>query len=127
METGVVVSILRILPLPKQRLEVLEILRSVQGPTLAQPGCESCRIYEEQGAERAILLCEHWESEGSLQEHVRSELYGRVLAAVELSHRAPEFCFYHVSVRRGMDLIEEIRGRSGDASAVSVAAPGPER
>lgn len=121
---GVVVSTLRIVPLPKQRFEVLEILRSVQGPTLAHPGCQGCRIYEEQGPEHSILLCGLWESETALHEHIRSGFYRRVLSAVELSSRAPEVCFHHVSATEGMELIEKLRSGCGDAEAVSSATPG---
>ena len=116
-----IISTLRIMPSAKQRRETLEMLRSVQGPTLAYPGCVSCRIYEEHGPDRAILFYERWESEAAFQEHVRSDLYHHVLAAVELSNRPPEICFHHVSATQGMDLIENLRDGSGPASSSNPA------
>ena len=113
----VTLSILRILPLPKQRVEALEILRSVQGRIQAQPGCASCRIYEERGLGQAVLFCEEWESEAALHQHVRSDLYRRILAAVELSKGPPEFSFHHVASTHGMELVEQLRGRTGEASS----------
>jgi hypothetical protein len=35
----VIVGTLRIVPLPPRRAEVLDILETIQGPVLAQPGC----------------------------------------------------------------------------------------
>jgi quinol monooxygenase YgiN len=104
-----VVGTLRILPLPNRRIEVLEILRSVQGPVLAQPGCASCHIYEEQGPEPAVVLIERFESDEALEAHVRSENYRRILAAVELSGSRPEICFEHVSASEGIELVERHR------------------
>ena len=120
--TRVVISTLRFVPSQKQHPEVLEILRSVLGPTETQPGCLSCHIYEEDGPDRATVLCGHWETEAALQEHIRSDLYRRVLAACELSDRPPTFCFHHVSRTQGMDLIHQLRGCSGEQSPGDLAS-----
>ena len=104
-----VVGTVRFLPSPARRAEVLEVLRSVQGPVLAQPGCAACDIYEEQGAEMAIVLVERWESEASLETHLRSEAYHRILCAMELSGGQPDVRFESVTAREGMELIERLR------------------
>ena len=44
-----IVETLRLRPLPERRGDLLEILRSVQGRVLAQPGCVAFQVYEEQG------------------------------------------------------------------------------
>jgi quinol monooxygenase YgiN len=99
-------------PLPKQRLEVLEILLSVLGPTEIQPGCLSCCVYEEMAPDRAVVFHAHWETEPALHEHIHSDSYPRLLAACELSNQPPEFNFHHVSKTQGMDLIQQLRGCS---------------
>jgi len=109
-----VISILRFVPSPKRHSEVLEILRSVLGPTETQPGCLGCHLYEEDGPDQATVLCGHWKTEPALHEHIRSDLYRRILAACELSDRPPEFSFHHVSRTQGMDLIQRLRGGSGE-------------
>jgi hypothetical protein len=38
-QEAVIVGTLRIVPLPPRRAEVLDILETIQGPVLAQPGC----------------------------------------------------------------------------------------
>jgi quinol monooxygenase YgiN len=108
-----ILGTLRILPLPNRRSEALEILRSVQGPVLAQPGCVACDIYDEQGSEPAIVLLERWDSDDALASHLRSDLYRRVLAAVELSGSQPDFRFEHVSSSEGIELVERLRRPGG--------------
>jgi quinol monooxygenase YgiN len=104
-----IVGTLRILPPPHRRAEVLEIFRTVQGPILAQPGCTACHIYEEQSPERAVVLVEMWTDQVSLDEHLRSESYRRILGAMELSSEPPVVRFDTVSATEGMELIERMR------------------
>ena len=108
-----VIGTLRIPPLPDRRADVLEVLRSIQGPVLAQPGCAACHIYEEEGPEPAIVLVERWDSEAALEAHIRSEAYRRILGAIELSGGPPEVRFDHVSASEGMELIERSRDLGG--------------
>jgi quinol monooxygenase YgiN len=108
-----IVGTLRILPAPDRRAEILEVLRGIQGPVLAQPGCLACHIYEEQGLEQALCLVERWESQAALEAHLRSETYRRVLGAIELSGAPPEVQFDYVSATEGMDLIERSRTPGG--------------
>lgn len=104
-----VVGMLRIPLAPNRHSEVLEVLRSVQGPVLAQPGCKAYHIYEEQGPEPAVVLFERWESKALLEAHIRSETYRRILCAIELAGGPPEVSFEVVSTREGMELVERLR------------------
>ena len=108
-----IVGTLRIQPAPDRRGDVLEVFRTVQGPVLAQPGCAACHIYEEQGPEQAVVLVEMWESQAALEAHLRSEAYGRILGAIELSGAPPEVRFDHVTATEGMELIERSRNPTG--------------
>jgi len=104
-----IIGTVRLLPPPDRRADVSEVLRSVQGPVRAQPGCAACDIYDEQGPEAAIVFVERWESDAALDAHLRSEAYRRVLAAIELSGGRPEIRFEHVSASEGIELIERSR------------------
>ncbi len=108
-----IVGTLRILPPPNRRGDVLAILRSIQGPVRAQPGCTACHILEERGPEDAVVLVERWESQAALEEHLRSDAYRRILGAIELSGSPPEIRFDHVSATEGLDLIERSRTPGG--------------
>jgi quinol monooxygenase YgiN len=105
-----IVGTLRFLPSPDRHGEVLEILRSIQGPVLAQPGCIACHVYEEHGLD-AIALVERWESEAALNAHISSKAYKHILSAIELSCAPPEVCFDFVSASEGMEFIERSLSR----------------
>lgn len=104
-----VVSILKVLPLPGNRDAVLDILRSVIDLILGQPGCLSCACYEEHNRSRAVLYVEQWASKEALHRHIRSNLYRRVISVMELADKAPEIRFYDISQPMGMELIEALR------------------
>jgi quinol monooxygenase YgiN len=96
---------------------VLEVLRSIQGPVLAQPGCKAYHIYDEQGQEPAVVLVERWESRAALEAHIRSEIYRRILGAIELAGGPPEVSFDVVSGTEGMELVERLRRMGGAEKA----------
>ena len=116
-KVGMIIGTVRILPPPDRRAAVLEVLRSVQGPVQAQPGCAACDVFEDRSPEPVIVLFERWETEEALEAHLRSELYRRILGAVELSGGQPEVRFEHVSGIEGMELIERLRNPSGRSQA----------
>jgi quinol monooxygenase YgiN len=120
-----IVGTLRILPAPDRRAEVLEVFRAIQGPVRAQAGCAACHIYEEQGPEQAVVLVERWESQATLEAHLRSETYRRILGAIELSGGPPEIRFDHVSATEGLDLIERSREPGGPLTDRDPAARRP--
>ena len=109
-----IIGTVKILPPPDRRAAVLEVLRSVQGPMRAQPGCVACDIYEEQGPEPAVVFVERWGTDAALAAHLRSDMYRRILGAIELSSDKPEIRFEHVSASEGMELIERLRRREGE-------------
>ena len=105
-----IIGTVRILPPPGRHDVVLGVLQSVQGPVRTQPGCAACDIYDEQGPEPAIVLIERWESDQALQAHLRSDIYRRVLGAIELSGGPPDIRFEHVVASGGIEVIERSRG-----------------
>lgn len=102
-------STLWILPTRDKRQQALDLLHSVQGPTQAEPHCLACRVYEEHGSDESILFFECWDSKEGLERHIRSDMYHRVLEAMELSQVPPDLKFYHVAQTRGMSLVEALR------------------
>lgn len=105
-----ILSLIKIFPANAKEQEILDILLSVRGPTLATSGCLECSIYEEHDDERAILYLEKWQSRKVMVSHLRSPLYPRVLKALELSARHPEIFFYELAGAEGIELI--VRERS---------------
>ena len=117
MVTVMVIGTVSFQPSETQRPRILEILRSVQGPVLAEPGCHGFQILEEQEPEAAIVLVERWESPAALMQHLRSDHYRRILGACELSTGPPTIRFEHVSATEGMELVERAFTESGRTNA----------
>ena len=109
---------LRLFPPPERRRQVLELLRSVQGPTQVKPCCLTAQVYVEEGHNDTILYTEEWDSDAEFCEHMRSELYRRVLAAMDISKSAPELRFYKVSTAQGLELVSQIRNSPRSTGAV---------
>ena len=106
---SMMLAMVKIGPSPGKRQEILDILLSVKGPTLAAPGCRACSIYEEHGEEQIIAYVELWQSPAEMYRHIRSALYSRILEAMELSTRTPEINFHMILRTEGMELIENLR------------------
>ena len=104
-----ILSIVKIAPPPEKRKEVLSILRSIRGPVQAISGCLDCRICEVDGDEYEVLFLEHWQSWESFMRHIRSEIYARLLGAMELSMSEPDVSFFEVTEMRGMEILKAVR------------------
>jgi quinol monooxygenase YgiN len=104
-----ILSIVKIAPLPDKRKEILSILRTIKGPIQALSTCLYCCICEEEGDDGVIIYLEHWQSWEDVMRHIRSDLYTRMLEAMELSREMPDVGFYEVSAMRGMELIGAVR------------------
>jgi quinol monooxygenase YgiN len=102
-------SIVKILPIPEKRDKILEMLVSVQRHAKLLHGCTGCTVCEERENGNAILYLENWGSREALQRHVRSDLYIRVLHAMDLAGEPPEISFYEISGEKGMELVREMR------------------
>jgi quinol monooxygenase YgiN len=104
----IIVSI-RIDPKPDKRQAVIEILMSVKTLTSLKHGCIYSEIYEEHGDRQKILYIEKWQAKEEMYRHIRSNLYLRVLNAVELASKPPEISFHEDLGTTGIGLIEAIR------------------
>ena len=72
-------------------------------------GCAGGTVCEEKGNGNAILYLENWGSREALQRHVQSDMYIRVLHAMDLASEPPEISFYEISGQKGLELIQELR------------------
>jgi quinol monooxygenase YgiN len=104
-----ILSIVKIAPLPEKRKELLDILRTVKGPTQAVNACLACHISEEEGDDGVIIYQEQWQSWEDFMRHIRSDIYAKMLEALELSRQMPDVCFYEVSAIKGMELLNAVR------------------
>jgi quinol monooxygenase YgiN len=88
---------------------VIEILMSVKTMVLLKPGCISCDLYINHDQGQNILYIERWQTKEDMYNHIGSNLYLRVLNAMELSNGPPEIFFHEGTETMGMELIKTIR------------------
>ena len=86
--------------------EIIEVLSSVKGQTEGKSGCISCYIHQEVNNENHITYEERWENRDQLNNHICSDLYRKILAAIDMSSQPPEVKFSTISSTEGMELIK---------------------
>jgi quinol monooxygenase YgiN len=92
-----------------KRKNFLDAARLVVGPTQVQPGCISCRFYQDLDDPDAVFLVEEWKTRKELDQHIRSNRYRIVLSLVDLSEIQPEFKLSTISKTEGLEAIEAAR------------------
>jgi quinol monooxygenase YgiN len=108
--TGSVVATVRIPTDPGSVDDVIATLRSVVGPSLANRTCGECRVLRDASDELFVLYYERWDSFAAFEKHVRSDLYRRVLAAIDMASEPPDVRFECLDQTWGLDLIRDLRG-----------------
>jgi quinol monooxygenase YgiN len=106
---GMVRSTIRMLIPPKKQKEALEILGSMTEQIQFEPGCISCRLYQDVQEECGLMFEEIWTNERDLQQHLRSDKYRRVLLVIEMAAEPPEIRFDLIAHSTGVETIEQAR------------------
>lgn len=106
---GRVHATIRMLMSTGKRKEALTILKPIIEQTKLDPGCISCRLYQDVVEEDALMLEQLWASENDLQRHLRSQRFHTILLVVEMASESPEIRFDMVSHSNGIDVIERVR------------------
>ena len=106
-EKGSIHSTIRMLiPLSKQK-EALEILQAVRVQTQFDPNCISTHLYQGVDDVRAVMIEERWVSDEYIMQHLRSEVYRKILLVMEMSEEPPEIIFDVISKSTGIEKIEK--------------------
>ena len=58
-----------------------------------------------------MIIFEEWENWPSLEKHIQSDSYRKILELMGLSSEQPEIKFYSVADTKGMEVIKRLRGR----------------
>lgn len=107
-----ILSQIRIYPAQGYAVSIIDVLHSVQVLLASVSECLQTSVSIESGENGAILYLEKWRSRESLDEHLRSSAYMRVLEALELSCRNPEVTFFDGREVGGWEVIEMARSLS---------------
>jgi quinol monooxygenase YgiN len=92
-----------------QRKNFLDAARLVVGPTQVQPGCISCRFYQDMDDPDAVFLVEEWETRNELDCHIKSDRYRIILSLLDMSEKPPEFKLSAISKTEGLEALEAVR------------------
>ena len=96
----------------EMRMNILRTIHSMTGPTSAQPGCVNCELFSSTQNDDKLLLLEIWESRETLTQHIQSDEFRKVMAAMDSACEPPELLFYETNVPQGMDLVEKTFGKN---------------
>lgn len=101
-------TIRMLIPLGKQG-EALDILKAVCAQTQFDPNCISTHLYQGGDDVRAVMVEERWVSDEHIMQHLRSELYRRILLVMEMAEEPPDIFFDIISKSSGIEMIETAR------------------
>lgn len=100
---------LRIQVPQNQRKSFLDTAKMIVGPTKVQPGCISCRFYQDLNDPDAVFLMEEWETRKQLDNRLKSHEYRIVLSLIDMSEKPPEFILSTISKTEGLETLEAAR------------------
>ena len=104
-----VIAMVRVVVPESKRVEVLQALRLLRGPTAARMGCDSFHVYRDDEHENALLLLQQWASEADLDRYIRSDLYSTILAVIETAIEPPDIRFDTIAATAGVELVAAVR------------------
>jgi quinol monooxygenase YgiN len=93
-----------------KRQEYLTVLLCLKGPTEALLECRACRILQDTEDANVLTYITTWESEASLEEHLRSDRFRRLLPYIEMSREPPEVVFSSIDQVRGIEYMVQVLG-----------------
>jgi len=102
-------SLITIYPFPENESKVIDVLDSIQALIATNADCLGCFFIVGTGAGESICYMERWRTREALDRHLRSNLYCRVLEAMELSRKPPIVEFYEMKGIGGLDVIKDVR------------------
>jgi quinol monooxygenase YgiN len=97
---------------PERRLHILKTIHTMIGPTQAQPDCLYCEMFGSTQDDDTLLLLEKWASQTSMEQHVQSDEFRKVMAVMDAACQPPEISFYETDSPQGMELVEKIIEKS---------------
>jgi quinol monooxygenase YgiN len=104
-----ILSTVRVVISPRERPEVLRILRVFMGHTTARTGCAGFSVSQDLTNHEVITISDRWITRDDLDAHVRSAEYRLLLAVIDLSVTPPEISFDELQHLGGLDLVHAVR------------------
>ncbi len=100
-----IVATVRMAVSPEKRQQIVDLIRPIIEPTFIQSGCFSCRMYQDVNDGNMLTYEEVWQSQEMLNQHLCSEIYENILAAIDLVEAHPAIRFNTVLHSGGIEMI----------------------
>jgi quinol monooxygenase YgiN len=110
-----VVFSLQLVTTGERRTTLLRALSSMLGPTRVTPGCLDARLYSDLDRHNTLLLVEEWESRRQFELNLDSPRLNVIVAAIELSSKAPLVRIDTTERQEGVDILGLHRSGIRDA------------
>ena len=94
---------------PERKKDLFEALQFIQRQVQLKQECMSCRIFKAIDDQTVFLYIEQWKTRDAMEYHIKSSLYSKVLAIMELATIPPEISFHHIKSSESIDLISRLR------------------
>lgn len=109
IKIGLIRSSIRLrIPLEKQS-EAIDLLESVRDQIQVEPNCIYSRLYREANTVDAIMIEELWANEKDMLIHLKSNVYRRILFAIDMADTSPEIRFDKILQSNGFETIKNVR------------------
>jgi len=118
-----IISFLKLKPIPEKHQAVLDILGYVKERLQMKRGCLESSIFQECDSDPMILYLEAWQSKMDMDRHIESDVYLRLLNAMDLCREEPAISFHEVSETKGMDWIAALRLKEESSSVNEETQP----
>lgn len=91
----------------QDRSNLMDVLTMVCSRVQNLPGCVQCNIWKNP-EETEVMVFEVWRSKEDFESHVRSLLFKRLLAALEMSAAPPKVRISECAEIKGLEMIGEL-------------------
>ena len=91
---------------PGKRSELLKSLKLLTSPVVVEPGCLTCRVYEDTKSRGDFLVIEEWHNQDDLTKHLKTTLFRKLLAVTEVSHSTPQIRCEEMNNADGVNYIQ---------------------
>ena len=100
-----IIMTLRMVAQSEKRDEIVQTVRGTLEPIRVEPGCISCRFYQDTENRNAFTLVGEWETQDDLERHLRTNTFKTLLMLMDFSRERPEIKFNTISHTAGIESV----------------------
>jgi quinol monooxygenase YgiN len=93
---------------PGKRSELLKSLKLLTRPVVVEPGCLTCRVYEDIKSRGDFFIIEEWHNQDDLTQHLKTALFRKLLAVAEISDASPQIRCEEMHNTDGVQYIQSL-------------------